>query len=64
VISSKDILEAARTCWNRCAYDGRRIDSNTFEPVKARGDFLYCAFHALWENIYPFFGTVTSILRA
>lgn len=63
ILSNKKIAQAAQKCFKRCTYNGIRIDENTFEDVKARQDYLPCAFHALKENLSPFFASLVSSLK-
>ena len=63
LLSSKDVKDAAQKCFVKCTYSNRRIDSQTFEPKAARGDFIPAMFHVLKENISPFFGGLLSILQ-
>lgn len=60
IISSEQILEAAKTCMERCTYNGLKIDSDTFEKIEARQDFLPVVFSVLKENISPFFANLFS----
>jgi hypothetical protein len=62
VLGSPTVLNAVKLCFNRCTYNLAKIDDKTFEPVEARGDFLFCAFYALKENVHPFFGSLVSYL--
>lgn len=62
-LSSPKILNAAKLCFGKCSYDSIRVDKDTFESLEGRGDFLYCAFYALKENVAPFFGNLTSFLK-
>jgi hypothetical protein len=62
ILASKSILGAAKKCFVRCTYNGKRIDNMTFESKDARGDFLTAAFQALRENVSPFFGNLISLL--
>jgi hypothetical protein len=62
LLSSKEVKDAAQKCFVKCTYANRRIDSQTFEPKAARGDFIPAMFHALKENISPFFGGLLSLL--
>lgn len=60
VLSSDPILEAAKTCMERCTYNGLKIDDDTFERIEARQDFLPVVFSVLKENISPFFANLFS----
>lgn len=60
VLASESILEAAKTCMERCTYNGLRIDDDTFERIEARQDFLPVVFSVLKENISPFFANLFS----
>jgi hypothetical protein len=60
ILASERILEAAKTCMERCTYNGLKIDSDTFEKIEARQDFLPVVFSVLKENISPFFANLFS----
>lgn len=60
LLASESILEAAKTCMERCTYNGLRIDEDTFERIEARQDFLPVVFSVLKENISPFFANLFS----
>jgi hypothetical protein len=68
ILSSPIAQNAVKLCFTRCLYiqgtSQAKIDKDTFEPVERRGDFLFCAYYALKENVYPFFGSLVSLLRA
>lgn len=53
-LSSKKIDAALAKCMERATYDGIRIVADTFEPVKAREDYLTVCFEVAKENIMPF----------
>jgi hypothetical protein len=63
VLASKEVVEAAKICMKKCTYNSLRIDGQTFDSKEARGDYLAVVFYSLKENIAPFFGKVTSILK-
>jgi hypothetical protein len=63
ILGSPEMNNAVKLCFNRCSYNQVRIDDKTFEPVDARGDYLFAAFYALRENVYPFFGSLVSFLK-
>ena len=68
LLGSRDIQSAVKLCFTRCCYSSInvnpiKIDDHTFEPVERRGDFLFCAFYALKENVFPFFGSLASFLK-
>jgi hypothetical protein len=58
IISNKEVIDAAKQCWERCTYNKLRIDGQTFEKIEARQDFIYAAFYAIKENISPFFASL------
>jgi hypothetical protein len=62
LLASQPVLEAAKTCFKKCRYNDQVIDSMTFEKKEARADFLLCAWHAIRENVAPFFGSLVSSL--
>ena len=63
LLGSPTIQHAIKNCFVRCCYNQVKIDDHTFEPVEKRGDYLFCAFYALKENVYPFFGSLASFLK-
>jgi hypothetical protein len=60
ILSNEKIVEAANICMERCTYNGLKIDSETFEKIEARQDFLPVVFSVLKENISPFFANLFS----
>lgn len=54
LLCSKKVEIALEACMKRVAYNGKKIDSDTWEPVKAREDYLYACFEVAKENIEPF----------
>jgi len=62
ILSSKEVLEAAKICLTRCTYNGLKIDSMTFESKESRKNFLPVMYHVLKENIAPFFEGLISFL--
>ena len=60
ILGSEPIIEAAKTCMERCTYNSLRIDDDTFERIEARQDFLPVVFSVLKENISPFFANLFS----
>lgn len=63
LLGSASIQSAIKLCFVKCCYNQVRIDDHTFDPLEHRGDFLFCAFYALRENVYPFFGSLVSFLK-
>lgn len=63
ILSSKEIIDAAKICFKRATYNGLKIDSQTFEKREYRADFLPAVFHILRENISPFFENLFSSLK-
>lgn len=63
LLASQAVLEAAKTCFKKCRYNDGILDNMTFEKREARGDFLFCVFYALRENILPFFANLVSIFE-
>lgn len=57
-LSSKKIEACIEECFKRVTYNGRRIDSETFEPVEAREDYMTVCFEVAQENILPFTKTL------
>jgi hypothetical protein len=53
-LSSKKIEACLEECMKRATYNGRKIDSDTFEPVEARGDYFDVCFEVAKENVLPF----------
>jgi hypothetical protein len=52
--SSKKIEGCLEKCFERSLYNGRKIDTETFEPVEARDDYLAVCWEVAKENILPF----------
>lgn len=57
-VSSKKIEAALWVCMARCIYNSGagdlKIDQDTFEPVKARGDYTAICKEVMEENVGPF----------
>lgn len=53
-LSSKKIEAALEECMKRSLYNGQTITHDTWEPVKARDDYLTACFEVAKENIAPF----------
>lgn len=62
VLSSAEIIDAAKTCFKRCTYNGLKIDGQTFDAKEARKDYLPVIFYVLKANIEPFFAGLISFL--
>lgn len=54
MLSSKKVEAALEKCMQRATYDGIKITKDTFEPVKARDDYLTVCFEVAKENVLPF----------
>jgi len=52
--ASKNIEACVDQCMKRVTYNGLKIDEETFEPEKAREDYLEVCYHVAYENIRPF----------
>lgn len=57
--SSKKIESCLWECFKHCTYNNGqtgdlKIDSDTFEPLAARDDYLTVCMEVARENIYPF----------
>ena len=66
LLGSPVVQNAVKLCFNRCTYGKSsmmKLDDSSFEPIEARGDYLFCAYYALKENVYPFFGSLVSLLN-
>jgi len=69
-LSSDGVDKALTVCMNRATYNNLKIDENTFEPEKARQDYLLVCFEVAKVNIEPFtkslyakFSTVLAKLK-
>ena len=62
IVSSKEVIAAAKKCFCRVTVNGLKIDSMTFESKESRKDFIPTVFHVLRENIAPFFDNLLSSL--
>ena len=63
ILGSPVMQNMVKLCFGKCCYNQVRIDDSTFEPVENRGDYLFAAFYALKENVFPFFGSLVSYLK-
>ncbi len=52
--SSKRIESCLDECMKRTLYNGKKIDSMTFEPEEARQDYMLVCFEVAKANISPF----------
>lgn len=52
--SSQRIENALWACFERCTYNGAKIDKDTFEPVAARADYMKVCVEVAKANIHPF----------
>jgi len=64
VLSNAEIRKAGDKCLVKCIYNGQRVTAKTWEPIEARKDYLYAMFHALKDNVAPFFEGAFSSLKA
>lgn len=69
-VSSKKIETCLEDCMKRALYNGVKIDKDTFEPVKAREDYLTVCYEVARVNLLPFtkslsaqFSQVVGMLR-
>ncbi|MEI6420625.1 MAG: hypothetical protein WCP55_00280 [Lentisphaerota bacterium] len=62
-LSSSKLVDASKRCFSRCLYNGLKIDADTFESPKARGDYIFVIFNLLRANISPFFANLLSFLK-
>jgi hypothetical protein len=62
IMSSRELVEAAKVCFKRCTVNGMKIDGKTFDEPNMRQDYLPTVFHVLKENIAPFFAGLISSL--
>ena len=54
LLASKKVEAALNECMKKAMYDGLRIDEKTFEPIKAREDYLQVCIEVAKANILPF----------
>lgn len=54
IMASKEIRSDLWRCFEHCLYDGERITKDTFQPAKAREDYLQVSFEVAKENLAPF----------
>jgi len=52
---SEKVNEAIFKCLERCTYNSKKINKETFEPVEAREDYYEIIIACLKENLTPFF---------
>lgn len=53
-LSSKKIEACLKKCLERVTIDDLKIDSQTFEPVEKRDDYLTVCFEVAQDNVQPF----------
>lgn len=53
-LSSQKIEMRINKCMERALYNGVKIDSQTFEPEKARDDYFMVCFEVAKVNVMPF----------
>lgn len=63
-MASKDIEKCMWECFKRCTYNSGngdlKIDEQTFEPSKAREDYMTVCIEVGKENILPFLKNLVS----
>lgn len=52
--SSPDIENCLWHCFERCTYNGLKIDGDTFEPLAHRADYTNVCVEVTKANVYPF----------
>ncbi len=52
--SSPYIEECLWECMKKCTYNGLKIDVDTFEPAKAREDYIPVCVEVVKDNVLPF----------
>lgn len=52
--SSPEVEACLWECMRRCLYNGLKIDDGTFEPTKARGDYIKVCVEVAKDNVSPF----------
>jgi hypothetical protein len=62
LIGSPEVSTLVDKCFVKSTYNDAKITSDTFSDPKRWGDFIYCAFWALQENVSPFFANLASSL--
>lgn len=58
ILSSHNIRDKVIQCFKRCNINGQKVG---FE--EKRGDYVFAAFYALKENVYPFFENLATIFQ-
>ena len=53
-LSSDKIEKSVWKCFERCTYEGVKINKDTFEPSEAREDYHEVLFEVAKENLAPF----------
>lgn len=53
-LASKEIEVHLWACMKRCLYNNERVNTGTFEPVEARGDYIEICVEVAKENVLPF----------
>lgn len=62
--SSKKLDAALAPCMARALYSGSRIVDDTFEPEKAREDYLHVCWEVAYANLRPFMKNLRSLLKS
>lgn len=52
--SSQHVENALWACFERCTYNGAKIDKDTFEPLAAREDYMKVCIEVAKGNVFPF----------
>jgi hypothetical protein len=55
LIISKKLKDSLNSAFGRCLYNNLKIDSETFEDVNRRSDYLIVCWEVLRFNLSPFF---------
>jgi hypothetical protein len=64
LVSSDAVEEILWLCMERATYNGIKINRDTFEDERARGDYLIVAKEVLWFNLAPFLKNLASMFPA
>jgi hypothetical protein len=54
LIASREIYKLLWPCFASCLYNGEKVTPHTFDPAKARADFLPCVIELFKVNVLPF----------
>lgn len=61
--SSRHVEDCLWACFERCTYNGAKIDADTFEPESTRDDYVKVCVEVAKANIYPFMKSLFAAFK-